>query len=250
MSFLKNFFKTKDEPLKSYADLWTWFQKNEKDFFNVVKNRKDIEKNFFDKLSLKLAELKDGYFYLTGMYNKDTVELVLTADGSPKNIVFVEELVAAAPTIAGWKFTALKPALNITDVSIEMAGYKFDKDNLSFYANDLPAYPDEIDITIVHNDLTEENKEQILNGAYIFLDNYLGELDFLNNIDNVKAVAKADAVNNLVPIEKLKDYLTWRQKEFVEKYEGVRYATENDNYSLLEAERVSGHGLVKMPAFT
>jgi hypothetical protein len=191
MSFLKSIFKTRDEPIKSYADFWNWFQKNKQDFFNVVKNRKDIEKGFFNKLSAKLEELKDGYFYLTGMYDDKPVELVLTADGSTKNIVFVEELVEAAPKIAGWKFTALKPALDIKDVSIEMGGYKFNRDNLNFYSNELQDYPDEIDVTVVHNDLTEENKKQILNGAYIFLDNYLGELDFINNVDNLTVVGKS-----------------------------------------------------------
>ena len=243
MSFLKSIFKTKDEPIKSYADFWTWFQKNEKEFFNVVKKRKDIEKDFFNKLSPKLAELKEGYFYLTGIYDENTVELVLTADGNTKNIVFVEELVEGAPKISGWKFTALKPALDIKDVNIEMGGYKFNSSNMSFYANELPDYPDEIDITIVHNDLTEENKNHILNGTYIFLDNYLGELDFLNNIDNLKVINKKEAEKELVSIDKLKDFLIWRQKEFIEKYEGVRYDTENDTYSILEAELESGNNL-------
>lgn len=244
MDFLKNIFSKKDEPVNSNADFWVWFQKNEKGFFNVVKNRKDIEKGFFDKLSSKLGELKDDYFYLTGMYDDNTVELVLTADGSIKNIVFVEELVAAAPQIDGWKFTSLKPALDIKDVNIEMEGYKFSNENLSFYANEFSEYPDEIDITIVHNDLTEENKKQIFSGTYIFLDNYLGELDFLNNIDNLNTVSKKEAQKELVPIEKLKDFLAWRQKEFIEKYEGVRYDTENDTYTILEAELESGGALI------
>ena len=42
MSFLKNIFGKKDEPINSYNDFWTWFQKNEKDFFAIVKNHKDI----------------------------------------------------------------------------------------------------------------------------------------------------------------------------------------------------------------
>jgi hypothetical protein len=121
-----------------------------------------------------------------------------------------------------------------------------------FYANEFAEYPDEIDITIVHNDLTEENKTQIRNGTYIFLDNYLGELDFVNNIDNVEimhndnvtAIGKHEAQKELVPIAKLKDFLIWGQKEFIEKYEGVRYDTENDSYSVLEAELESGNTLV------
>jgi len=65
----------------------------------------------------------------------------------------------------------------------------------------------------------------ILYGIYIFLDNYLGELDFLNNIDNLKVINKKEAEKELVSIGKLKDFLIWRQKEFIEKYEGVWYNT-------------------------
>lgn len=244
MSFLKNIFKTKDEPVQSYEDFWNWFRKNEKTFHKVVKGQGNMEKDFFDKLSPKLNELKDGFFYVTGMYDENTAELVITADGTIKNIVFVEELIKSAPNIDGWKFTSLKPALDIKDVSIDMAGYQFNKENLSFYSNDFADYPDEIDITVVHNNFNEENKPTIINGTYIFLDNYLGELDFAVTIDNLKILGKKEAERELIPIEKLKDFLSWRQKEFIEKYEGVRYDTENDNYSILEAELESGNTLI------
>lgn len=244
MSFLKNIFGKKDTPIKSYSDFWNWFQENEKTFFIVIKSEKNIEKDFFDKLSPKLSELKDGYYYLTGMYDDNTVELVLTADGNAKNIVFVEELIEQAPKINGWKFTALKPAMDIENVAIEMAEYKFNSDNLYFYSNDHTDYPDEIDISVIHNERTEENKKQIGSGTYIFLDNYLGELDFLNNIDNLKIISKNEAEKDLVPIAKLKDFLTWRQKEFIEKYEGVRYDTQNDEHSILEAELENGNKLI------
>ena len=244
MNFLKNIFGKKDEPIKNYNDFWNWFQNNEKTFFNVVKSHKDIEKGFFDKLSPKLSELKDGYFYLTGMYDDNTVELVFTADGNTKNIVFIEELVEQAPKINGWKFTALKPALDIENVAINMAEYKFDSDNLFFYSNDHIDYPDEVDITVIHKEHTEENKQQIGNGTCIFLDNYLGELDFVNNIDNIKIIGRHEAEKELIPIAKLKDFLTWRQKEFIEKYDGVRYDTQNDEHSILEAELESGNKLI------
>lgn len=244
MSFIKNIFGKKDTPINSYSDFWSWFQQNEKTFFKVVKTHKEIEKDFFDKLSPKLAELNDGYFYLTGMFNENTAELILTADGNAKNIVFVEELVEQAPNINGWKITALKPAMDIENVSINMNGYTFDSENLSFYSNDYPSYPDEIDICIIHNERSEDNKQEIGNGTYIYLDNYLGELDFLNNIDNLKIISKNEAEKELVPIAKLKEFLTWRQKEFIEKYEGIRYETENDDHSILEAELESGNNLI------
>jgi hypothetical protein len=164
--------------------------------------------------------------------------------GNTNNIVFVEELVSEAPQINGWKFTALKPAMNIDNMNIRMHDVLFDKDNMYFYANDHVDYPDEIDITVTHNALTEENKAALTNGVYIYLDNYLGELDFLNNIDELSIISTKEAQKELIAISKLKDYLIWRQKEFIEKYEGTGYNTENDTYSILEAELDNGNMLI------
>ncbi len=244
MNFLKKLFGKKEDPIRSYEDFWLWFQSNEKKFYEIVKRHGNVEKDFFRKLSPKLNELKDGYFYLTGMYNDDTVELVFTADGAIKNIPFVEDLVNAAPLIEGWRFTSLKPALDIKDVSIEMSGYKFNIEKIQFYSNDKPEYPDEIDITIVHQDYNEDNKTTITNGTFIFLDNYLGEMKFATTIDNIQIVGKQAAENEVIPIEKLLDYLNWREKEFVEKYQGTRRHTENDTYSVLEARLKNGKALI------
>lgn len=243
MSFLKRIFGAKEEPIKSYDEFWAWFLKNEAIFFDVVKNRKDVERLFFDKISPKIQELKDGFFFVTGMFNENTAELMVTADGNTSNIVFVEELVESAPKIDRWKFTALKQALSIEDVNITMHNYEFNGENLFFYANDNPAYPDEVDISVIHHDLTEENKKQISTGVYIFLDNYLGELDFLNNIDNINIAGPNETDNKPIPISKLKDFLKWRQKEFIGKYEALRYNTEDDTYSMLEAELENGNKL-------
>ncbi len=244
MSLLKNIFKKKNEPIKTNEEFWSWFQKNEKTFFSVVKEKGDIEKGFFDKLSPKLGELKDGFFYLTGMLNDNTCELVLTADGAIKNIAFVEDLVKSAPKIDGWVFTALKPPMDIKNVSIRMARYEYKAENLSFYANEDAAYPDEIDVTIVYDDFNEADKGNITIGVYIFLDNFLGELNFATTIDNIKVVDKKSAEKELVPIEKLKAFLIWREKEFIEKYDDVKWDAENDGYSMLEAQLESGNALL------
>ena len=38
--------------------------------------------------------------------------------------------------------------------------------------------------------------------------------------------------------------MIWRQKEFIEKYEEVRYNTEHDNHSILEAQLPNGRPLL------
>jgi Family of unknown function (DUF695) len=244
MNFLKNIFGKENTKINSYNDFWNWFLQNEKTFFNVVKNNNNIHKNFFDKLSPKLEDLREGYFFVSGMFNDETAELVLTADGNVKNINFVEELVNAAPKIEGWKITAHKEPMDIENIEIEMGNYIFNSENIFFYSNDFKEYPDEIDISVIHNELNDINKEQVGNGTYIFLDNYLGEIDFINNIDNLSIIGKQESQKELIPISKLKDFLNWRRKEFIEKYEGVRYNTDDDEYSIMEAELESGNKLL------
>jgi len=244
MGFFDKLFGKKEDKIQTNEDFWNWFIANEQTFFKVVKTSKNIEKDFFNQLSTKLEKLQDGYFFLTGMFDDNTAELVLTPDGVLKNIVFVEELVNSAPTIPNWKFTALKSTLDIKNVAIRMADYIFDSESLSFYAIENKNYPDEVNLVVAHNDYKENDKSIITNGTYIFLDNYLGELNSITTIDNLTVIPRNQAKDELIPIAKLKDYLIWREKEFLEKYNGVRYNTENDSYSSLEATLSNGLPLV------
>ncbi|WP_165749634.1 DUF695 domain-containing protein [Cellulophaga sp. Z1A5H] len=237
MSFLKSLFNKKEVVTTATADLryqefWAWFQKHEKEFFKVVKKGDAIEKNFFDILGPKLNELKESTFwYLAGMSDDNTAELILTADGNLRNIPFIEDLVAAAPVIENWKITALKQPSASSTFGIKMNGYTFSEETMSFYANENPEMPDQIEITILHQEYTSENESEISHGAYLLLDNYLGELNCVTTIDHINFKNTKNAEKEIIPLEKLKDFLIWREKEFIEKYEGIRHHTEKDNYS-------------------
>jgi hypothetical protein len=247
MSFFKKLFKKEeDNHIESYQDFWGWFLLHEKEFYKVVKkgNSDKIAANFFDKIAPKLDELKQGIWYLTGMLDNNTADLILTADGEVQNFYVIEELISAAPKLNNWKFRALKPEHEIKNVGINMAGFSFTSENIFFYANDLKDCPDEIDITIIHDDYNEENKTEIINGCYLFLDHYLGELNSLTIIDNINFKEKGEVEKELIPIEKLKSFIIWREKEFVEKYEGIRKNTENDNYASMEATLKNGNKMV------
>jgi Family of unknown function (DUF695) len=244
MKFLQNIFGKKDDPINNYEDFWGWFVKNERRFANVVKEQGNIEKDFFDDVTPKLDQLRQGIFTLTGMFDDNTVELVLTPDGVIENIVFVEEIVSAAPQITGWKFTALKPAMDRESFSVSMAGYNFSTDNIKFYPNKDNIYPDEIDITFSHEDLNDSNKAEIGRGCLIFLDNFLGELNFLTQIDNLTFVKESEAKHPMKSVSELKEFLKLRQAEFVEKYDGTRINTEDDAFSVMEAELPDGGVLI------
>ncbi|MCE7994596.1 MAG: DUF695 domain-containing protein [Roseivirga sp.] len=247
MSFFKSLFGKKqvvekrENPIWTNEDFWRWFEENEQGFHNAINEHKNIERDFFDHLSPNLNKLrKDCFYFLSGMSDDTTAELILTAEGNIRNIAFLEALVATAPELPNWKFTLLKPSMDIENTNIQMEGYVFNKDTLSFYANEHPETPDEIDISIVHRDFEEKNRATLTNGTYIFLDNFLGELEFATTIDRLDVIGHEEATGELIPIEKLKAFLIWREKEFVEKYDGLRYNTEDDSYSSLEAKTQEG----------
>lgn len=244
MGLLDKLFNKKEDSINSYEDFWKFFQKNEKSFFEVIKSHQNIEAGFFDKISPKLKELREGFWFLAGMFEDDVAELILTPDGIIKNIVFVEELVAAAPKLNNWRFTALKPATDVESISINMNGLQFNKEKLSFFANEIPNQPDEIDIIVVHSDFKEEERDSFSTGTFIFMDNFLGELNSVTSIDHMQLIHPSQADKDLIPIEKLKDYLIWREKEFIEKYEGTRFDTESDDYHSLEGQLKSGLPLI------
>ncbi|WP_343707774.1 DUF695 domain-containing protein [Flavobacterium sp.] len=240
MSFLDKILGKKEAPIQSYNDFWNWFSANEKAFFKTVQSGENIHQGFFDKLAPKLDEMHEGIYFLTGMFDDQTAELVLTPDGAIRNIYAIEELVANAPKIDGWKFTALKPASDINNIGITYQDFEFSKENLNFYPRIHEGYPDEIDLVIIYDHFVEEKKSNIANGVYIFLDNYLGELHSVTLIDNLVVTGSDQTSEELIPIEKLKDYLIWREKEFVEKYEGTRHNTENDSYANFEGKKQDG----------
>jgi len=239
MSFLSTLFKKKEKPNQNYAEFWNWFQQNEKQFFSVVKNKK-ITHFLFNNLSSQLEAVKDGITFLMGMLNENTAELIISADGKVMNFVFVEELVAAAPIIDGWQFRAFKPDRRIETVSIKMGKYVFDKESLFFFSNDDKKYPDSIDISIVYTRFVEEDATIIENGVFAFVENFIGELNILTTIDKISVLGSHETRKKLIPIEKLKDYIVWRQKEFVEKYKIRRFTNVNENYITWEAKMPNG----------
>jgi hypothetical protein len=244
MDFFRKLFKKKETVIETYQDFWHWFQQNEKQFFKATQTHKDVDRDALGPIMEKLQMLGDCFYCQLGMENDDTADLVITAEGDIKSFVFVDELIAAAPKIEGWTFTNLKPA-NGLGFNIGMGDYSFSDETISFYENVLPQYPDEIDITLVHKDFNEDNKKLIIQGSFIYLETILGEYDAATIIDsvNVKGIEKGN--KTLIPIEKLRDFLIWREKEFVEKYKGFRKSEEEgDEFRLLEAETKEGYPIL------
>jgi Family of unknown function (DUF695) len=241
MNFLKKIFGSRQKPGKrNNVDFWAWFAQHASPFHRIVKNDEQVDADFLEKIMPRLQSINDQFYCLTGMYDNDTAELIVTAEGDIKSFVFVEELIARAPAIAGWRFTALKPPTNMQSFSLNMNEYKFENGNIRFYYNEDAAYPDEINISLLYDHYTEENKDIVSQGCLLFLENSLGELNMATQIDEVVVAAACPEGKDPIPVGKLEDFLAWREKELVEKYEGARHDTNSDTYSIFEAKDEQG----------
>ncbi len=237
MGLLNKLFGQKKElpaTISGNNGFWTWFISKEHVFFSNV-NRKQKAGATLQLILDQLQKIHPNIFALIGMPDGNTAELILTADGDIKTVAFIDDIIAAAPQIARWKFTSLKPAIGFEDCKIEMNGLVFSKEKIHFYTTHHDQYPDDIEINIVHEDYTGTNHNNIGNGTLIFLDNAIGELKMITHIDNIDFTERP-AGTELIPIEKLNDYLLWREKEFVEKYDEIKYDASQDEYSVYEAE--------------
>lgn len=213
-----------------FENFWRFFTLHSDDFFKTIKSGKGVEEDFFEDLTAKLEEINEGIFFLVGMENESLAELIFTPVGAPKNVFLVEELVASAPKITHWQFRALKPANPKLDFDIKFDNLIFTKHNIKFYPIIHTQYPDEIDLMLVYDNFHVEAYEEIFNGIYLFLENYLGEEIMIESIDKIQVAAPNESNKELIPVSKLKDYLIWREKEFVEKYHHIKYNSKDNEY--------------------
>lgn len=253
MGFLDNIFGKRKveqeskptEKSDAYDNFWGWFKTNSKEFYKIIesKNRTSIDEAFFTPIKAQLKQFDNNIYFLVGKDAHDNVELIFTAEGVVKLFPLIERIIERAPKINKWKFTAHKPAVHIPDFEIHIGAYTFNENNISFIVNQHENYPDLIDIELVYSDSYAENKDDVLNGCFIFLDNYLGELKFASEIDEINMAETVEG-REIIPISKLKEYLIWREKEFVERYEGVRKNTAQDTYVNMEGTLQSGAPLM------
>jgi hypothetical protein len=241
MAGISKYYRREGEVKQAIAAFWQWFAENEYQFRELEKNDSDQALSFLEELIQQMQPFNPYLKALAGPDSNGNWELIITSDGDLALFCKVEELVKAAPPVPNWVFTAHKPALGFEGISIDLYGLQFTTDTTSFYPIVQENYPDEVSIVITHTEYDGEQDDQFQAGGMIYLENGLGEVNTATKIDHYETgpLPGADQGIEIIPISKLSEYLNWREKEFVEKYESVP-AERPDTYHLLEAEDKDG----------
>lgn len=246
MGFIRKLFtrSSREVAIMDYASFWQWFSLHQKEFYAILKGRNDIGQRLLGRLLPALRMLNPGFSCLCGIEKDGCAELIISAEGNIKNFVFAEDLIACAPEIANWRFIALKPAAGLDTIATQMEGYEFSEEKIRFFPRIDPCYPDEISLVFVHEDYHPENAQQIEDGTFVFLENALGEQNLATMIDQIDVAGPEDVQEETIPLNKLLPYLKWREAEFVEKYKGNRYNTDQDRYATFSAQDSRGRSSI------
>ena len=219
------------DPIQAF---WDWFAENSDEFFQIIQSHDQVEERLITKLGAQLNALHPSLYFLVGLEDDGKAHLYITPEGVVQHVAYAEKMVAAAPELPNWTFKALKPGTKKLEFEIRTEGLTFGKNNLQFYPIVNPNFPDKIDLMFVYDSFHPESYQEILNGTFLFLDSFLGEEVMINTVDHIEVRGPGADIEELIPLEKLPDYLNWREKEFVEKYQEITYDPTDDSYTGFE----------------
>ncbi|MBC7947476.1 MAG: DUF695 domain-containing protein [Chitinophagaceae bacterium] len=223
------------------ASFWKWFTANHKRFKHIENLAEDKAHEQLNQIVDQLKNYNPWFKALIGKYDDTTSELVITADGDIALFVKVEELISQAPQVKGWRFTAHKPPMGFDDISIEMFGKAFNEHTVKFYPLIEEAYPDMVSAVFTHKDYNEQEEDDFQTATAIYIQNALGELNTVLHLDHFETGPEPEDKSELIPVTKLGDYLNWREKEFVEKYDHATIESPEDTYHSIEGEDEEGN---------
>jgi hypothetical protein len=177
------------------ARFWSWFAARHARYRGSSKS--GIKKRLLDRLIKALHRYHPKLWAMVGGDPKGTRELIITAEGDPKQFPAVRRLIRAAPKINGWRFIAFKPASGF-DFKTTYEGVPLDPAKMWFLS--LRSNTGSLGLRIGVPGYDEAKKQVYMAGCLFVLDTALGELRAAEEIQRVEVVT-------LPPDPKSKGYL-------------------------------------------
>lgn len=175
----------------SKLHFWAWFRRNNEEYLGLKTKSKKEMNYWLNELGAHLRAYSKS-FYFTMEWNGQASSLIITANGNAKQFKKIEDFVAKAPMVTGWKFIALeepRPIDFCLQKQIEKSG--IDPREL-FFSFDMDSAHG-VYLTIYHPLCNSENEELIAQLAGDAVYNLLGERCFAAHIRGIEIANLSEA---------------------------------------------------------
>jgi hypothetical protein len=184
-------------------DFWQWFVKHQ----SSIEAFDEHNQHILDELLVQLHNYNDQ-LYLELSTNTVENELVITAEGDPAQFDSVRQLVAKAPALKNWTFTAFMPAMGFDFIST-YEGVDYDPDHLWFMPLENESDPSAFGIRVGIKDFDEKAHQHSEAAIWIILNTALGELACAEDIHYMETTALPEHPEKagFIELVELPDYL-------------------------------------------
>ncbi|WP_437186879.1 hypothetical protein SH668x_000246 [Planctomicrobium sp. SH668] len=154
------------------AKFWNWFSKNAEEYRVISDDDRDAA---FDKLHSHLYECHPELAIEVSPTDASGVnELTITSEGNIELFPLVEQIVAMAPAMQGWRVVAFRQPID-QDFVFESDGIRLDTQELQFRLEESFDDPGLVDLIIAVPNLDDADEDALETGVIILLESRLGE---------------------------------------------------------------------------
>lgn len=191
------------------AAFWAWFN----DHREVISRLESPEDPLWDEALGVLKKVDEGLWFEMSEPDGGVRDLVITAEGNEELFPLAEAVVRAAPKIAGWTFTALKPAMGF-EFTTEYEGIELDPASMWFIPLESEEDPDSVGVEIAIPGYDAESHRIYANAVLVILETGLGEraVAELAVVDVAEPPEDPEAAG-YIELPELADFLEWRKKK-------------------------------------
>jgi hypothetical protein len=193
----------KGDPIETF---WTWFKDNEKRLRKFEEN----PDKYLTEVLTQTKKIQAGLAIEFEPPKDGVINMTVSADGDKNIFSVVQNIVAKAPTVEGWKFIAFRQRMNLEQVKgmkLKAEDHELDPQKMKFFPM---VNGDTLDLIIYAKGVTEENYNQIAYGGLLLLDNILGEYDCVTKVrsyDFHNMPTKKEELDELLPLLDLAAYV-------------------------------------------
>lgn len=156
-------------------NFWSWFTQNKSRFSNLELDRENLVPEIVDHL----RQLSQNLTIEVEPPKSGIRVMAISADGIEKDFPLVKQVVAAAPSIEGWRIVAFRQPGKLKGMELKYLGITLDTDKMWI----LPIEDkDGFDLIIFFPNYTDDKRNLFINGTYVLLDNAIGEYNVVKGI--------------------------------------------------------------------